>query len=378
MPGTSCASLPWLRTPRTVDVEITSRCNLRCRYCYFFDNDQVRYDDLPTEEWLTFFDELGSLGVMEVCLAGGEPFVRRDLQAILDGIVRNRMRFSFLSNGGCITDEIAAFVAASGRCNAVQVSLDGSQPETHDACRGTGSFTAAVRGIRTLQKFGVPVTVRMTLTRSNVHDLDATAAFLFEELGLAGFGTNAAGYLGSCRNEADSTLLTLQDRIQAMKALVRLNRTYQGRISGSAGPLADARMWRAMEDARRRGAPGFSNGGHLSGCGCPAVKLAVRADGSIVPCSLLPHVVLGRVNSDPLLALWQSAPALGELRRRRGIPLTRFVRCRDCPYRPYCTGNCPALAASLTGEIDCPSPDGCLRQFLEEGGTIDWLMEEPG
>ena len=38
-----------MATPRRVDVEITSRCNLRCRYCYYFDNEDVDYRDLPTE-----------------------------------------------------------------------------------------------------------------------------------------------------------------------------------------------------------------------------------------------------------------------------------------------------------------------------------------
>ena len=37
---------------------------------------------------------------------------------------------------------------------------------------------------------------------------------------------------------------------------------------------------------------------------------------------------------------------------------------------PYCTGNCPALAYTLTGEVNHPSPDACLRRFLEEGGQI--------
>ena len=89
-----------MRTPRKLDIEITARCNLRCRYCYFFNNPAVEYRDLPTDEWLTFFDELGSLGVMNVTLAGGEPFIREDLPTLLEGIVRNRMRFSLLSNGG--------------------------------------------------------------------------------------------------------------------------------------------------------------------------------------------------------------------------------------------------------------------------------------
>ena len=115
-----------MRTPRSLSLEITARCNLRCRYCYFFDNPAVEYRDLPTDEWLRFFDELGSLGVMKVTLAGGEPFIRKDLPALIEGIVRNRMRFSFLSNGGLIDDEIAAFIAGTGRCEYVQVSVDGS------------------------------------------------------------------------------------------------------------------------------------------------------------------------------------------------------------------------------------------------------------
>src|SRR4030042_6760590 len=81
-----------MRPPRTLDIDITARCNLRCRYCYFFHNPAVEYRDLPTDEWLKFFDELGSLGVMDVTLAGGEPFIREDLPVLLPGIVRNRMR----------------------------------------------------------------------------------------------------------------------------------------------------------------------------------------------------------------------------------------------------------------------------------------------
>ena len=87
----------------------------------------MEYKDLSTEEWLQFFDELGSLGVMNLSLAGGEPFIREDLTILLEGIVRNRMRFSLLSNGALIDDEMAAFLAGTGRCDHVQISVDGSK-----------------------------------------------------------------------------------------------------------------------------------------------------------------------------------------------------------------------------------------------------------
>ncbi len=143
---------------------------------------------------------------MNVTLAGGEPFIREDLATLLEGIVRNRMRFSLLSNGALIDDEIAAFIARTGRCSAVQISVDGSCAEVHDSCRGQGAFDGAMRGIRTLQRHRVNVAVRVTIHRNNVHDLENIAHFLLDELGLPGFGTNSAGYLGTCRLNADDVI----------------------------------------------------------------------------------------------------------------------------------------------------------------------------
>jgi SynChlorMet cassette radical SAM/SPASM protein ScmE len=360
-----------MRTPRTLTIEITARCNLRCRYCYFFNNPAVVYRDLPADEWLKFFDKLGSLGVMSVTLAGGEPFIREDLPLLLEGIVRNRMRFSLLSNGALIDDKIAAFLAATRRCEYVQISVDGSSAEPHDSCRGKGSFDGAIRGIRTLQRHRVNVAARVTIHRNNVNDLENIAHLLLEELGLTDFGTNSAGYLGRCCLNADDVLLSIQDRQAAMATLLRLVKKYPGRIAANAGPLAEGRMWRRMEEARTHGTPAFAKGGRLTGCGCPSNKISVRADGVIVPCNMLAQIELGHINRDPLLEIWQRHPLLNQLRNRHTIPLTEFEFCAGCPYIPYCTGNCPGLAYSLSGKVDHPSPDACLRRFLEEGGTIE-------
>lgn len=359
-----------MRTPRALNIEITARCNLRCRYCYFFNNPAVDYRDLPADEWLKFFDELGSLGVMNLTLAGGEPFVRDDLPVLLEGIVRNRMRFSLLSNGALIDDEIAAFIASTRRCEYVQVSVDGSCAETHDSCRGKGAFEGAIRGIRTLQRHRVNVAVRVTIHRNNVSDLENIAHLLLEELGLPDFGTNSAGYLGTCCLNADDVLLNIQERKGAMVTLLRLTEKYKGRISANAGPLAEGRMWRRMEEARIQGAPAFRNGGRLTACGCTTNKISVRADGAIVPCNMLAQIELGTINQDSLLEVWQHNSALNQMRCRHTIQLTEFEFCADCSYIPYCTGNCPGLAYSLTGKVDHPSPDACLRRFLEEGGII--------
>jgi SynChlorMet cassette radical SAM/SPASM protein ScmE len=158
-----------------------------------------------------------------------------------------------------------------------------------------------------------------------------------------------------------------------METLLRLEKKYNGRISAMAGPLAEGRTWSRMQQARDESAPAFHNGGHLTGCGCPSSKIAIRADGAIVPCSMLAHMELGWINHDRLIEVWQNHPELDSLQNRRSIPLESFDFCAGCEYSSYCTGNCPGLAYTLTGQVNHPSPDACLRRFLADGGRLDTL-----
>ncbi|MBN1832480.1 MAG: SynChlorMet cassette radical SAM/SPASM protein ScmE [Deltaproteobacteria bacterium] len=359
-----------LRTPRSVELAITARCNLRCKYCSHFTSAGDVDSDLPTEEWLTFFKELNDCAVFDVTLQGGEPFIREDLRDLIQGIVKNRMRFNILSNGTLITDEMASFLSSTGRCDGVQVSIDGSIPVTHDSFRGKGSFHRAITGVKHLQKNHVPVSVRVTIHRHNVRDLDGIADLLFNEIGLDTFSTNAASYMGLCRQNAEMVQLSIEERSLAMETLLRLNRQYHGRISASAGPLAEGMAWLEMVEAYNQGQKRMHGRGYLTGCGGPAEKLAVRADGVMVPCIQLSHIPLGRINENDLKEVWQDHPELKRLRERYKIPLSSFTFCRGCQFVDFCTGNCPALAYQMVGDENHPSPDACLKRFLEQGGRL--------
>jgi radical SAM protein with 4Fe4S-binding SPASM domain len=90
----------------------------------------------------------------------------------------------------------------------------------------------------------------------------------------------------------------------------------------------------------------------------------------MVPCIQMSHMELGRINRDDLTTVWQKHPRLTRLRNRCRTPLTQFEFCRNCPYINYCTGNCPALAYLIIGNDHHPSPDACLKRFLEAGGVL--------
>jgi SynChlorMet cassette radical SAM/SPASM protein ScmE len=359
-----------MRSPAKVEIAITGKCNLRCLYCAHFTSPGDVPEDLSTSEWLAFFEELGRNAVLRVTLEGGEPFMRPDLPELIEGIVKNRMRFEILSNGTLITEELAAFLAGTRRCDFVQVSIDGSQPETHDTCRGRGNFARAVRGLETLKRHGVAVTVRVTINRSNVEDLPEVTRFLLEDLGLPRFSTNSADYLGVCRAQADKLRLSVAERSRAMALLWELQKKYPGRLTAQSGPLFEVQDWLKITQARREGWEPEQGRGYLAGCGGVFSKLAVRADGVMTPCIHLSHIELGRVNRDGLAEVWQHHPELTRLRERRRIPLSDFASCRDCEYLRYCSGGCPAIAYTHTGWEDKPDLDGCLRRFMEQGGHL--------
>ena len=337
-----------MRTPRRVDLELTSRCNLSCHYCYYLHNQGVSYQDLPTERWLAFIRELGEAQVMSVCFSGGEALLREDIFTLIDSVVDNRMRFELLSNGIALTAEVAKLLKQTGRCNHVQISLDGSRAEVHEIMRGKGSFEPALVAIQHLQEAEVPVTVRVTVHAGNIDDLPEIARFLLKELHLPSFSTNAISSLGSNAKYVEELFLSPSQRLRAMQVLADLDARYPGRIAASAGPLAEWQMFREMRQAHQSDQP-IPGRGHLVGCGCIFDRLAVRADGAYIPCVMLPQLVLGWIGESPLADVWRDAEILNGLRERTRVALESFEECRGCDYWLSCTGNCAGERLVIAG-----------------------------
>ncbi|MGD9780942.1 MAG: PqqD family peptide modification chaperone [Kiritimatiellia bacterium] len=364
----------WIHeAPRSMDLSLTGRCNLHCDYCFYADEMAGRRD-LPAERWLAFFRELEGLAVRSLTLSGGELFMRPDLWRLIDGVVDARMRYSILTNGTLIADQtIGEFMRGSrrSRLDSIQVSIDGSCAEIHDASRGKGSFEKAIRGLRRLKGAGFPATARVTVNRHNVGDLENAARLLLDDVGLARIGTNDAMPMGTGCSRREDIVLAPEQRVLAMKTLVNLERKYPGRIQASAGSLALWHMFREMEEAKAGGRKTRRwKMGCLSSCGCMFAKLAVHHDGMIVPCNMLAAASLGTIGETPIRAIWQDHPLLKEMRGRGKIPMEQVPGCAGCEWAPYCSGGCPAAEYARTGDLYLANPECCYRRFLDECGEL--------
>jgi SynChlorMet cassette radical SAM/SPASM protein ScmE len=360
--------------PHSLNIDITTHCNLRCTYCSHFSSEGDVDKDLSLDEWSSFFKECNSIGIMKLCLCGGEPFYRKDIRQIIESIVENKMRFSVLSNGTLIDDDLAKFLKNTRRCNSVQVSIDGPDADSHDKFRGKGTFEKALNGLQNLLRCNVPATTRVTLNKYNYRRFPETARLLFEDLGLSDFSTNSVSYFGLCRENNDSMAMNAVEFSEAMLIIQDLQKKYPNRINAQAGPQACAKMWRQIEKA--------VNGdeetaqaircGFLGSCGCVWNTMSVRADGIMVPCSQLSQMEMGRINHDNLREVWLNSPILKSMRERTEIKLSEFDSCRDCEYREFCRGGCPATAYTIFGSTSVPNLaiDSCYREFLKQGGTL--------
>jgi len=357
-----------LKTPETVVIALTGRCNLSCKYCFYAD-EMAALDDLPGETWLDFFEECRDAGVLRLTLSGGEIFTRPDLWDLVEGVIKNKMRFGILTNGTLINEEVGARLDSyRRRLDYIQVSVDGSCPDSHDSIRGKGSFRKLMRGIEVLKKHQFPWTVRVTINKLNVFDLEATLKMLHDDLGLKRFDVNESFPRGAghCNN---STLeMTPEERRYAFKIMQDFDRTHPGVASGAqAGPLVIANLIDKINKARQTGefkAPYQT--GYLTGCNIMWQKLSVLHDGTYVPCHQLPLMKLGKVGRDSLREVWLNSPGLLQLRERHKIPLSSIPHCRDCQYQKYCTGGCPGVGFALTGDINMINPLDCYRAYIGE------------
>ena len=354
--------------PKSLDLSITGRCNLKCRYCFYAD-EMAALSDMPSERWHALFKELGRLRVHRVCLSGGEAFTRPDLFELIDGIIANKMRYSILTNGTLITEEtLKAFEVGKRRprLESIQVSIDGSCAEIHDKSRPPKSFDRALRGLRLLKDASFPVTVRVTVNRANVDDLPNVARLLLEDVGLGGFSTNEAEQMGSARCYGDSVVLTRDERLRAMETLSSLNKKYNGRISAAAGPLAMASHFAEIDEHRARGETGQRGRGTLCSCGGAFQKMAILHDGTMVPCNMLPKLTMGVFGYQSLSDAWRDSPAINVVRYRRQIQLSSIPECRDCPYTGFCAGGCPGSVMARYGRLNARDPLVCFRIFKGE------------
>jgi len=164
---------PFLRFS-TLWIQITGTwCNLECTHCINASGPRDPWlKPLPTERALAAIREAEELGVKEIYLTGGEPFLHRDLLIVLESAL-SAAPTTVLTNGTRIDAAMAdALVALARRARyslEIRVSVDDTDPAKNDRIRGAGAFDKALGAIRSLHERGLLPIVTATEITSAEH-----------------------------------------------------------------------------------------------------------------------------------------------------------------------------------------------------------------
>ena len=147
------------RYPLVLMLEPLFRCNLSCAGCGKIEHPEEILDKhLTVDECLSAVDECGA---PVVSVAGGEPFLLKELDQIVEGIIRRKKFVYLCTNGLLLKKHLDDFTPSPYL--TFSVHLDGNR-ERHDAivCR-QGVFDLAVDAIKTANQKGFRVTINSTL-----------------------------------------------------------------------------------------------------------------------------------------------------------------------------------------------------------------------
>jgi sulfatase maturation enzyme AslB (radical SAM superfamily) len=157
-------------------------CNLTCGHCFIScspHNHSFGFLDLETVR--RTLNESVPLGVKEYYFTGGEPFLNRDMVAILE-LTLQYGPATVLTNGTVFKDEWLARLRkaedASLYSLEFRVSIDGCTPAENDPIRGAGTFDRAMQGVRQLLRHGFLPIITVARTRDDQEDAAVFVGFV--------------------------------------------------------------------------------------------------------------------------------------------------------------------------------------------------------
>ncbi len=369
--------------PFLVLFETTRACDLACAHCRAEAQSARDPDELSTTEVIAVLDDLATSGSPRpiVVLTGGDPFKRADLRELIaHGSVLGLAMAVSPSGTPLATEANLAGVRAAG-AGVVSFSLDGAEPDTHDAFRGVpGSFALTVEACRAARRLGLRLQVNTTLTADTVDELPETVRLVRDlEAGLwsvfflvpTGRGRQL-GALGPDEvedvlhllAEASSTM-TLKTTEAPQYRRVLHQRAARGAEDGpeERGPLYH-RLHDRLHEALAEVPPSVGtrarrSGGHPGGAsrraplavGDGSGVVFVSHVGEVFPSGFLP-LPAGNVRDQPLTELYRTSPLLRSLRDRDRLG----GHCGRCEFRQVCGGS-RAQAFAATGDPMAADPN---------------------
>jgi PqqA peptide cyclase len=333
-----------VRAPVGLLAELTHRCPLQCPYCSNPLELERVSGELTTETWLDVLVQAADLGVLQLHLSGGEPTVRRDLEAIVAQAARVGLYSNLITSAVTLTRARLEALAAAG-LDHVQISIQDAHAANADRiARYADGHARKLETAGWVREVGLPLTINAPVHRQNVDNLPAVIE-LATRLGAQRLEVAHVQYYGwALRNR--SALMPTREQVMRSAELVEAARK---RLKGIL-----AIDFVAPDYHARRPKP------CMGGWGRGLIN--ITPSGKALPChaaETIPGLAFDNVRDRSLRDIWVNSDAFQRFRGTAWMP----EPCRSCDEREVDWGGCRCQALAFAGDPAATDP-ACAKSPL--------------
>ncbi len=322
--------------PYSVNVELTLACNLRCLHCGSTAG-RARRDELSKEEFEKIFRGLGELGCHEVCLLGGEPFVRKDWYEVAGSAIEQDIDVLFITNGFNMSQRILKKLGRLGRVDRIGVSIDGADAGVHDRIRGkAGSFDRAWRAACMIRDAGFETGIITTVSQMNISDLERMKEMIIGQ-----------DFTWQIQTAAPQGGRFDRNFIITRKQFYELGTTisrWRNSIPVDDLPVCGSHDLGYFSRTLTR----YGELPTWNGCGAGLYTLGIMSDGRVKGClSQHDDFIEADLRQRSVVDIWKDEKLFA---RNRKFSVDMLVgHCERCPHGLQCRAGCSNISYNMTG-----------------------------
>ena len=163
LPGSVGAAIESGVLPDRVWVYSNYHCNLECAYCLTESAPRSKRRIIGPEHMVAIAEQAAALGFRAVGVTGGEPFMRRDMVAVVTAMAEH-LPVSVLTNGTRFGgDRLDMLDPLLGKRVRFQISLDSPDAEPNDEMRGPLNYAKVVEAVPRMVQRGHTVRIATTI-----------------------------------------------------------------------------------------------------------------------------------------------------------------------------------------------------------------------
>ena len=341
--------------PPEIAIQLTYRCNLRCKSCmqwsntgFLRKNSQIEVGDLDLELFKKILAETKS-EKSRLHLWGGEPMFHKEWDTFTKLLEKDKRKVTLNTNGILIKEKIETLLKLGSNLNIV-ISLDGNQEE-NDAIRGKGTYNKVIEGLNLLKEvrnkntFNGRILVNTVLNEKliltlaeyvkhveclNIDKLIVSYPWYISSYGrefMDNYWKENFSWLNTNNNRPswhsfqfsipDHLILNLKEQLIGIREM---------KLSMKLRLQPDIQPEEAIEYANCSYLDKFTKNTYCLGT---YNRLSVCANGNVSACTDFPEFVVGNLYSDSLTDIWKSEKynKIREIRNNGTWPLPICFKC---------------------------------------------------